>query len=131
VHVHYKYTSKLCIKYTVHGDNLMFRGIAKFTSDKIHVDTINRHIKTPKTSHNILYYENDSEYQTMKTAFFWAVMQRLVFLNLEDGTDRLSRNVGKKPNTNLCVITQKNAVLIYFPAKARNHAKTTLFGIEN
>ena len=40
----------------------MFRGTAKFTTDKINVDTINRHTKTPKASHNILYYENDSEY---------------------------------------------------------------------
>jgi len=45
-------------------------------------------------------------------------MQRLVFLNLKDGTDRLSRNVGKKPNTNLLVIAQKCGVLIYFAAKA-------------
>jgi hypothetical protein len=69
-------------------------------------------------------------------ALFWVITQRVVvisyrrfrqpispifkgqksllgFLTLEDGTDKLSRNVG---NTN--VITQKNAVLIYFTANA-------------
>jgi hypothetical protein len=40
-----------------------------------------------------------------RTAFFWVIMQRIVvigyrnlFFNPEDGTDRLSRNVGKKPS---------------------------------
>jgi hypothetical protein len=96
MHVHYKYTFKLCTKCTVHGDNLIFRGTAKFTIDKINVDTINGHIKSPKSSHNILYYENDSDNQTIRTEFFQAIMQRLVFLNLEDGTDRLSLNAGKE-----------------------------------
>jgi hypothetical protein len=53
----------VCTKCTVHGNILMLRGTAKLTTDKIHVDTINRHLKTPKTSHNILYYENDCEYK--------------------------------------------------------------------
>ena len=33
------------------------------------------------------------------------------FLTPKDGTDRLSRNVGKKLTTTRCVITQKSAVL--------------------
>jgi len=74
----------------------MFRGTAKFTTDRINIDTINIYTKTCKASHNILYYEIDSEYQTMRTAFFWAIMQRLLFFSLEDGTDSLSRNVGKE-----------------------------------
>jgi len=39
-------------------------------------------------------------------------------LNLEDGTDRLSRNVGKNYYYPRCVTTQKSAVLIYFAAEA-------------
>jgi hypothetical protein len=39
------------------------------------------------------------------------------FLKPEDGTVRLSRNVGKKLPL-LCVITQKSAVLSYFEAEA-------------
>jgi hypothetical protein len=34
-------------------------------------------------------------------------------LTLEDGTDRLSRNVSKELTTNRCVITQKSAVHRY------------------
>jgi hypothetical protein len=41
----------------------------------------------------------------------------------EDGTDRLSRNVGNKLPP--LVITQKSAVLIYFAVEAWNHARLT------
>jgi len=40
------------------------------------------------------------------------------FLTFEDGTQRLSRNVG----TTLCVTVQKNAVSIYFATEAWNQA---------
>jgi len=36
----------------------------------------------------------------------------------EDGTERLSRNVGKKFATTRCVMTQKSAVFICFEAEA-------------
>jgi hypothetical protein len=49
-----------------------------------------------------------------RTALFWATAQRLVvrriFLNLEDETDRLSRNVG---TTTRCVTDQNSAVPKY------------------
>ena len=35
----------------------------------------------------------------------------LGFLTREDGSDRLSRNLGKKLTTTRCVIAQKSAVL--------------------
>jgi len=35
-------------------------------------------------------------------------------LTPEDGTDRMSRNVGNKFTTTRCVITQKSEVLSYF-----------------
>ena len=38
--------------------------------------------------------------------------------NPEDGTERVSRNVGKTITTTRCVITQKSAVLICFAAEA-------------
>jgi len=44
----------------------------------------------------------------------------LGFLTMEDGTDRLCRNVGKELTTTRCVIAQKSAVLIYFAAEACN-----------
>ena len=46
------------------------------------------------------------------------------FLILEDGTDRLYRNVGKKFTTR-CLITQKTAVII-FSAEAWNRANYVL-----
>jgi hypothetical protein len=49
-----------------------------------------------------------------KSALFWAITLRLVvrriFLNIEDETDRLSRNVG---NTTCCVKDQNSAVPQY------------------
>jgi hypothetical protein len=39
------------------------------------------------------------------------------FLNPEDETDRLSRNDGKKLHSTRCLVTQDNAVLIYFSAE--------------
>ena len=68
MHADHEYTINLCTKCTVYGENLMFRGTAKFTTDKTNIDTINKHIKNPKTSHNVLYYEYDSEKQKMITA---------------------------------------------------------------
>ena len=48
------------------------------------------------------------------------------FLSLEDGTDRLPRNVGEKVPL-LALITQKSSYLITFAAEARNHANFTEF----
>ena len=51
----------------------------------------------------------------LRTARFWVITQRVVviqgFLNSENGTDRLSRNLGKEITTTRCVITQKSTVL--------------------
>jgi len=64
----------------------------------------------------------------MRTALFWVITQRVVvisylgFLTPEDGTDRLSRNFGKKLPLVAAYITQKCSVLIYFPAEAKNQA---------
>jgi len=44
-------------------------------------------------------------------------------LSLEDGTDSLPRNVGKKLTTTRCVTTQKSAVLIHVAAEDWNHAE--------
>jgi hypothetical protein len=69
----------------------------------------------------------------VRTVLFWAVTQRVVvipyvfgqlgqgskgFLTLEDGTDRLSRNISKELITTHCIIARKSAVLIYFTAEA-------------
>jgi len=61
-----------------------------------------------------------------RTALFWVIMQQVVlnsyrrfgttYRPLEDGTDRVSRKVGKKLPR--CVIAQNSAVLIYFAAEA-------------
>jgi hypothetical protein len=42
MHVHHKYAFKLRTKCTVHCDILMFRDTAKFITDKINVNTINK-----------------------------------------------------------------------------------------
>jgi len=48
----------------------------------------------------------------MSSALVWDITQRMVpdFLALEDGTDRLSRNVGKELQLR-CVVSQKSADL--------------------
>jgi hypothetical protein len=54
------------------------------------------------------------------------------FFTIESGTDKLSRNVGKKISTIRCVITQKNAVLLYSPAwmKLRKRKSVPILAIE-
>jgi len=51
------------------------------------------------------------------------------FLTLEDGTGRLSWNVGKELPTTRCVIPPKSAVPKHFMVEAWNHAYWTLFKI--
>jgi hypothetical protein len=56
-----------------------------------------------------------------RTALFWVVTQRVVVISSRrlgagDGTDRLSRNVGKVTTTRW-VTTQKSTVVSYFAAK--------------
>jgi hypothetical protein len=52
MHTHLNSVSN--VLYTV--KNLMICDTVKFITDKINVNTINKQIKTPKTSHNMLYY---------------------------------------------------------------------------
>ena len=57
MHVRCKYPFKLCTKCTLHGDNLMFRGTAKFTTDTTKVDTINRHINLLKPTGHVMHQQ--------------------------------------------------------------------------
>jgi hypothetical protein len=78
----------------------------------------------------------------MRTAFFWAVAQRVVAIPYRRfGTTcrtlpkRRVRKVVQKRRygiiTTRCVRAQKNAVLIYFAGEASNHSQSKRFNLRS
>jgi len=74
--------------------------------------------------------------KVMSCDLLWDITQHRVlirgtskFVILEDGTNILTRNVGKVFITLRCVISQKSAYLIYIAAEAWNHATHILCGL--